>query len=644
MLGSTALQRPFMLFGFLFAFLCGCSSAPENVSSTEFTSLATPAVQNSQGLLVVDATTFVTRQPRGKHNWQLQQDARAAGGTSMVALNDLHTTVDQRVETLSPRLDYRVRFVKAGTHYVWVHGQAAAQAGLNGDSLHLGLNRRLVKSSSRITGFGQNYTWVNKTMARRVATLKIPKSGTYTLSVWMREDGARFDTLALTDNPRFVPTEATLPAKPVAAPAPPAVPTPAPDPVIFPGPMNAVTARAADAFTNSVGVNTHLHFDDTVYNRFEDIIKPKLLALGVRHIRDGAYTYEAATRDTFYYSRLRELADKGVRFNLLTNIQTDHSPETDFSLLDDIYSWTDGAVESFEGANEPDIQGGTYDWVAQTRAAQKMLYTTVNSNPVLNRVKVIGPSPVGKADALGDLSAAMDYGNSHSYTGGAMPMVSGYGSLKFNLDKAALNSRTDPVMVTEVGYHSAINTQNGHRPVSEQAAAIYTPRLLLSYFDKGVVRTYLYQLIDHFSDPSLTDPEAAFGLLRNDGSEKPVYRAVQTLLNLLKDPGTPFTPGSLRYELSGDTQNVQQVLLQKRDGTFYLALWVEAAGWDQNAKRELYVEEKSLSLKLSDPVGRVTRHAFQPDGRAVSEVLSPQAGQLELTLSDKLTLLELNPR
>ena len=187
----------------------------------------------------------------------------------------------------------------------------------------------------------------------------------------------------------------------------------------------------------------------------------------------------------------------------------------------------------------------------------------LKDNPTLRQVKVIGPAAVWNADPMGDLSAEMDYGNSHTYTGGAMPMVSGYGSLKFNLDKAAVNSRADPVVVTEAGYHSAVNTKNGHLPVSEATAAVYLPRLLLSYFDKGIVRTYLYQFIDHFADPSLTDPEAAFGLLRNNGAEKPVYEAVQTLLNLLKDPGPAFQPSSLRYELSGNTRDVYQGTIAK---------------------------------------------------------------------------------
>ncbi|MBV9334508.1 MAG: hypothetical protein JO243_01345, partial [Solirubrobacterales bacterium] len=65
-------------------------------------------------------------------------------------------------------------------------------------------------------------------------------------------------------------------------------------------------AREADAFVDSVGINTHLHYQGTVYDTaFKTIIRPKLLALGIRHVRDGAYTYAGAGPDDFYYQRCR---------------------------------------------------------------------------------------------------------------------------------------------------------------------------------------------------------------------------------------------------------------------------------------------------------------------------------------------------
>ena len=42
-------------------------------------------------------------------------------------------------------------------------------------------------------------------------------------------------------------------------------------------------------------------------------------------------------------------------------------------------------------------------------------------------------------------------------------------------------------------------------------------------------------------------PEGAFGLLRNDVSEKPAFRAVKNLITILSDKGPDFEVGSMNY-------------------------------------------------------------------------------------------------
>ena len=70
-------------------------------------------------------------------------------------------------------------------------------------------------------------------------------------------------------------------------------------------------ARPADAFVESVGVNVHLGYTDTPYGQ-EAAIRDKLLDLGVRYVRDGI---SQGRPDV--YRRLRELAQHGVRANLI---------------------------------------------------------------------------------------------------------------------------------------------------------------------------------------------------------------------------------------------------------------------------------------------------------------------------------------
>jgi hypothetical protein len=83
-------------------------------------------------------------------------------------------------------------------------------------------------------------------------------------------------------------------------------------------------------------------------------------------------------------------------------------------------------------------------------------------------------------------------------------------------------------VASETGYHDAVASHDGHPPVSEQAGAVYLPRLFLSYFGAGVRRTFAYELLDERVDPARSDLQANFGLLRDDFSRKPSFMALRT--------------------------------------------------------------------------------------------------------------------
>jgi hypothetical protein len=427
------------------------------------------------------------------------------------------------------------------------------------------------------------------------------------------------------------------------------------------GPAVAQPARPADDFVDSVGVNVRLHYDGTVYtSAFESVIRPKLLGLGVRHVRDNAYTYAGANAQTPFYARCRALAAAGIRFNLVTSIRTTRATPTDYSKLDDLYAWCGGGIAAFEGANEPDIQAipaGAPSWSAQTIQGQRALWSAVKGNPAIGHVSVIGPSITWTPQPLGDLSGLMDFGNAHPYPGGQCPTCGDpYGN---NVDRALpryrMPSGSRPLMMTETGYHNAVNgTDQGNRPATELAVGKYTPRLLLEYFNRGFARTYLYQLMDLRPDPGRMVRDSNFGLVRNNGTEKPAYRAVKSLLGLLSDPGPRFAPGALNYTLTGATDRVHQTLLQKRDGTFYLALWQERSSYDTGARanapdnraarRDLVVPEQQVNIAVQTPIRAASVHRITPDGSLSSQAVGLNQGSLSLPVSDRVTVVALAPQ
>ena len=412
-----------------------------------------------------------------------------------------------------------------------------------------------------------------------------------------------------------------------------AQPEPKPEPVTF----KTVQAKSAYDFTDSVGVNIHLHYVDTVYTEFSDIIEPALLELGVKHVRDGVYTYAAAERDTFYYERMRSLIAAGIRPTLITSIgDGEFNEPTNYERLAATYAWLDGEIEAFEGVNEPDLSG-IENWVALTREAQQTLFETVKADAAMKDTPVLGPSVSQRNKELGDVSDYLDFGNIHPYADGQAPSRQGYGiDTASSIKRAGLVSGDKPIIATESGYHNAVNSQEQHKGVSERASAIYMPRLLLGHFGLGIERTFLYELIDLRPDRDFVRRDLHFGLLRNDGSQKPAFASVKNLLSILADEAD-FSAGELEYRLSGP-EDLNSLLLQKQDGTFYLALWRGVSSYDTQKNEDIMVSAQKVTLELRNPAS-LSAYAFATDGRVSQSVLAGNA--VELELKDTVTILEI---
>ncbi len=391
-------------------------------------------------------------------------------------------------------------------------------------------------------------------------------------------------------------------------------------------------AQSADSFVNSIGVNTHTYYTNTAYGQF-GLVKQRLEELGVRHIRE----YLEPNR-LDQYKALNELAGVGIKSDLILGDPPGGATGLN-TLTSTLKTKVPNAVDTVEGSNEFDLSG-TPNWASSLTEYQRRLYNTIKSDPSLSSLPVVGPSMGHSSDTsqMGNISSLLDYGNIHSYPGGYGPE----GNLTSQLGLGAQMSGTKPVMATETGYHNALNTSNGHLPTSEVATAVYMPRLFLEYFRRGVARTYSYELVDEWPDPGLSESESHFGLLRNDFSKKPAFVAMHNLIQILEDPGPSFTPEALDYTLSGNQENLHQVLLQKRDGSYYLALWRATSVWDPVNRTAL----SPTSAQVNVTVNRSLSSAQQFEPNASSAPLasfSDPNGPLGVRVGPQVVILKLSP-
>nr|WP_290223820.1 hypothetical protein [Trichocoleus desertorum] len=395
-------------------------------------------------------------------------------------------------------------------------------------------------------------------------------------------------------------------------------------------------ARNANSFVNSIGVATHLRYLDTAYGRYDTIIKPKLQELGVRHIRDGGKNPE-------FYRRLNDLATLGIKSTLVMDARDGITPD---NVVTEAIQPVLSSIEAVEGPNEWDVNPqATYKNQAfpeGLRAYQDELYAAVKADPTTAALPVLMPSLAIPyyASRLGSLDSA-DLGNMHSYAGGNLPSQDL--DTKWLPLTQAVTGTNKPIVATECGWHNATQDLKASQPgISELAAAKYVPRLYLEYFNRGIQRSFLYELINERQG---TTQEQNFGLLRNNGAPKPAFNSLKNLIALLQDPGPEFAYQSLTYSLSGNGTRlsplVHHTLLQKRDGRFYLVLWQEVSSFDLKTKLDVHTPKQAITVTLGTPVRQAT--TYEPLRAAAPVQQYPNPKQLDLAISDHPLVIELAP-
>lgn len=397
-----------------------------------------------------------------------------------------------------------------------------------------------------------------------------------------------------------------------------------------PGDPSGVRARQAQAFVRSTGINTHTYYTNTAYHLRFPTIKRRLVELGVHHVRENLVPNRPDQ-----YRMLNQLAAAGIDSQLIIG-DPRNGRRGMRKLVGILATRLRGSVSAAEGPNEYDLSGDPR-WRERLDRYQRALYRTLRRTAATTELPLVGPSVGQLKDGLEvtDLSRWLDYGNIHSYPDGDPPEW----ILQTWLTAAARTSGSKPVMATESGYHNALRAHTGQRPVSEAAAAVYLPRIYLDYYANGIVRTFPYELIDEFPDRGGDEPEWNFGLLREDLSPKPAFIAVRNLIGALEDPGPGFTPGRLDFALGGDTEALRSLLLQKRDGRFYLALWRATSVWDADARAPLAPRSAPLQVSFANPPETV--RLARLDG--AREPLQLSAGATSFEVGPRVAILEIDP-
>jgi hypothetical protein len=395
-------------------------------------------------------------------------------------------------------------------------------------------------------------------------------------------------------------------------------------------PMTSESAIRADAFVDSIGVNTHFENSNSPYYAQFAGMERLLVTSGIRHFRDNM-SFSAD-----FIAKVKELAYLKIHGTYAAPPTVTQSQVQTYPAL--VYP----SLEQFETPNEADDQGNA-NWPQTCAAFQKKFYGWVKSSPKSAAYRVLGPGLAFAGDFkyIPGLSAYMDVGNFHDYMGTYNPGFPGgpWGGMKSIKNYETVTSGNKPVIATETGYGTIPGNGRNDPSVDNRTQLRYMTRLYFESLKLGISRSYSYELVD---ETITTKGFLTFGLLNSNLSPKPAFTGIKSLIGALQDPGPSFNTSSLSYNISG-LSSVHHLLMQKRNGTFVLAVWLELPSWNPSSGGDIIVPDQTVLLSTARGFSRATYSTMDENGNFSSSPFTWRNGQTSISVSDKVSLVTLTP-
>jgi hypothetical protein len=320
--------------------------------------------------------------------------------------------------------------------------------------------------------------------------------------------------------------------------------------------VTELTSISAQAFTSTLGVNTHIDFQAYGYQDLATV-ESALSYLGVSNVRDSA----ANSYDLTAWQQVAQAT--GVKFD-------DFLPQVSPAAMQDALALMpqlaqEGILNFVEGGDEEDdsLPAAVGNSLWNSAQVQQQVYAMGQELglPVINMSFGAGWTAAngwqGDYGLVGDLSAIADYGNVHIYPNPGQTPDDAIQQLNA-LSPLAASGR--PVIATEIGWSSS--------SFNEGNIAQYVVDAAFDGIKDGDASMYYYALFN--------DMSGNYGLMNSDGSPTAAGTALHDLTTLLADTGSAGS-GALDVSLSGNVDADNTLLIQKSDGSDWLALWDETA-------------------------------------------------------------------
>ncbi|MBY5520331.1 calcium-binding protein [Rhizobium leguminosarum] len=381
----------------------------------------------------------------------------------------------------------------------------------------------------------------------------------------------------------------------------------------------------------SFGIDTHIDYTDGKYSNVGEVVKA-LDYLGLDTVRDHAPN---SASDPNGQTHLGDAAEAGVQF--VFSAQREVDPAAVAQRLHAFVQTHPGSVVGIEGPNEVNNWPVSYHGLSGQAAAvayQKDLSAAVNADPLLKNIPVLGFTGY-------TVASASDYTTIHTYAkDGDQP----YSWLSREADVQRAADPGKPLAITETGYHTSLtaDSNGGWEGVSEATQAKLLLNTLMDGAALGSKNTFIYELLDAYSDPQGANQEKHFGLFHLDYSAKPAATAIHNLTEILQDDGATrasFSAGTVNYSIDGLPSSARSLLTEKSDGSYQIIIWNEPDIWNQSSDTAIQAAATAVKVNLGASFGSVK--VFDPlTGTTAIKSLS-NVSSLTLDVVDHPLIMEI---
>jgi Secretion system C-terminal sorting domain len=435
-------------------------------------------------------------------------------------------------------------------------------------------------------------------------------------------------------------------------------------------------SKSLKDFSNSFSIMLHVGKDSaqSFYKPYTKDYMTKLVEplrdLGIKHVRDDINFYQfcnpcaspncdaCLNYDNFKqaFQRMKYLYQQtGVKFDLVIPYRKITEINDTFIIrnpkyIDSLFAFDNGYakqfVEAIEGSNELNLAfpAGDSNWVKTIFEMQRSMFKYVRSRPDLAYLNILSPTVyIGGGFADHQYDSLIKYARNtnapfdslknyvDAYAFHAYPSVDygpWYGTPNFyvNEKRSELNVFgadlvAKPLYLTETGYHQG-SAAVIYNFISETAQSKYTTVLFADNFKNNITRTNVYEMLDHGeSQDDIEGQEGNFGLIRRDGIKKQVFYALKNYLQIVTPDNYNFQADSLNFNITGETSNVEYLLLRKNSKTYQLHIWQGgAAGSCYNGEgfnpSGIDIPSDTQKIKIKLPVVADSVRIFNPHTQA----------------------------